>query len=98
MDPIGRTSRRHFIVSAWIMSAGGCAWAPVRSGLAVRRDDPDREPAKPISPEELEELRAQLVAAHNRIRTEAKLKRLTINRKLTAAAQRMPTTWPPVGR
>jgi uncharacterized protein YkwD len=87
MNPNGRISRRHIIVSAWLVAASGCAWVPVRPGPAFRRDDPDRSPAKPIAPEELEELRATVIEAHNRIRTEAKLKKLTVNRKLTAAAQ-----------
>ena len=69
------------------MAVAGCSWAPVRSGPAWRRDEPARAPAKPISPEELEELRAQVVEAHNTIRTEKKLKKLTVNRKLMAAAQ-----------
>ena len=50
-------------------------------------DEPRKTPAKPITPEELEELRTRIVEAHNTIRTEAKLKKLTLSRKLTAAAQ-----------
>jgi uncharacterized protein YkwD len=89
MNPTGRLSRRHFIVSACITAASGCAWPPVRSGSGpvLRRDDPERAPAKSIAPEELEESRAKLVEAHNRIRIEAKLKKLTVSRKLMAAAQ-----------
>lgn len=44
-------------------------------------------PSGPISPEQLEELRAQIVEAHNSLRAAAKLKKLTSNRKLTVAAQ-----------
>jgi uncharacterized protein YkwD len=87
MHAIGRTSRRHFIMNALAMAAAGCAGPPVRSGSSLRRDDRPPVPATPITPEELEELRAQIVEAHNQIRTEAKLKKLTVNRKLTAAAQ-----------
>jgi uncharacterized protein YkwD len=87
MNRTGWISRRHFIVSVCASAAAGCTWAPVRSGPTPPRDNPERGSAKPIAPEELEELRAKLVDAHNRIRTEAKLKKLTFNRKLTAAAQ-----------
>jgi uncharacterized protein YkwD len=87
MNPTKRISRRHLIMSAWVVAASGCTWAPVRSGPTPRRDDSDRGSAKPVAPEELEELQAKLVEAHNRIRAEAKVKKLTFNRKLTAAAQ-----------
>jgi uncharacterized protein YkwD len=88
MNHFGRTSRRHFIVSAWALAVAGCAWAPVRPGRAWARDDPpERSPAKAISPEELEDLRAEVVETHNKFRVEAKLKKLTVNRKLIAAAQ-----------
>jgi uncharacterized protein YkwD len=87
MTPTARTSHRQIILGAWLLVMSGCAWAPVRSGPSWRRDDPVRAPAKPLTPEELEAMRAELVEAHNRIRTEAKLKKLTPNRKLTAAAQ-----------
>jgi uncharacterized protein YkwD len=81
-------TRRHFIVSAWASASGGCAWAPARPGPAWSRDDPpDRSPAGAISPEELEDLRDQLIEAHDKVRVEAKLKKLTVNRKLMAAAQ-----------
>jgi uncharacterized protein YkwD len=87
MHSIGRTSRRLFIMNAWALAAAGCAGPPVRSGPSPRRDDQPPVPARPITPEELEELRAQIVEAHNKIREEAKLKKLTVNRKLMAAAQ-----------
>jgi uncharacterized protein YkwD len=88
MNSFGRMPRRHFIVSAWALASAGCAWAPVRPGPAWSRDDPpDRSPARAISPEELGDLRAQLVEAHIKVRVEAKQKTLTVNRKLMAAAQ-----------
>jgi uncharacterized protein YkwD len=87
MKPTGRISRHHFIMIACVVAAGGCAWAPLRPGRYARRDDPDRAPVKPIEPGELEATRTKLVEAHNRCRAEAKLKKLTPNRKLTAAAQ-----------
>jgi uncharacterized protein YkwD len=88
MNSLARTLRRHLLVSAWVMAATGCAWAPVRPGPVWSRDDPpDRAPARTISPEELEDLRTRLVEAHNRIRLDARLKKLTVNRKLMAAAQ-----------
>lgn len=87
MHPIGRTSRRVFIMNAWAMAAAGCAGPPVRSVPSLRHDDRPPIPAGPITPEELEELRSQIVGAHNKIREEARLKKLTVNRKLMAAAQ-----------
>jgi uncharacterized protein YkwD len=87
MNPIGRTPRRHFMMNAMILATTGCAGASVRSGPSLRRDDRPRVPPAPITPEELEEVRAQIVEAHNTIRGEAKLKKLAVNRKLTAAAQ-----------
>ncbi len=70
------------------MMAGGCAWAPVRPAPSRSREDrPEKTSAREISPEELEALRSRLVESHNKIRTEAKLKKLTVNRKLMAAAQ-----------
>jgi uncharacterized protein YkwD len=87
MHPIGRTSRRLFIMNAWAIAAVGCAGPPVRSGPSLQRDDRQPDPVRPITPEELEEMRAQIVEAHNKIREEAKLKKLTVNRKLMAAAQ-----------
>jgi uncharacterized protein YkwD len=53
----------------------------------VRSDEPRKAPANPISQEELEELNTRIVEEHNRIRTERKLKKLTVSRTLTAAAQ-----------
>jgi uncharacterized protein YkwD len=74
-------------MSALTSVAAGCSSQPVRSSPALQRDDPTRSPSKPISPVELDELRTQVVEAHNKIRAEAKLTKLTVNRKLTAAAQ-----------
>jgi uncharacterized protein YkwD len=87
MHSIGRISRRHFIMNAWLMAAAGCAGPPVRSGPSLRRDDRPPVPDGPITPQELDELRAQIVEAHNKIREDARLKKLTVNRKLMAAAQ-----------
>jgi uncharacterized protein YkwD len=87
MTRIPRPSRRQFLITACWVTAAGCSWAPVRSGPARRGDDPAQVPVEPISPEELEELRTQIVEAHNKFRSEAKLKKLTVNRKLMAAAQ-----------
>jgi uncharacterized protein YkwD len=87
MGPIGRTSRRLFIMSAWTMAVAGCAGPPVRSGSPLRRGDQPPVPSGPITPEELEALRTQIVEALNNIREAAKLKKLTVNRKLMAAAQ-----------
>ena len=88
MDPFGRMPRRHFLVSAWAIAAAGCAWVPFRPGpVRSREDRPEKPPAKTIPPEELDDLRAHLIEAHNKIRTAAKLKKLTVNRKLMAAAQ-----------
>ena len=87
MTTTRRTSRRHLLMSAWTLAATGCSWVPVRLGPARRGDDPPEPPTGPITPEELEELRTQVVEAHNAIRADAKLKKLTVNRKLMAAAQ-----------
>jgi uncharacterized protein YkwD len=88
MSTLRWSPRRHFLVSAWALLAVGCTWAPVRpSPFRSRVDPPEDRPAKKLSPEELEELRDNLIEAHNKIRTEAKLKKLTVNRKLMAAAQ-----------
>jgi len=87
MNRFRRMSRRHFVVSAWAMAAAGCAWVPMRSGASLGGDEPRRPPAEPMSPEELEQLRIRIVDAHNAFRADAKLKRLTVSRKLTAAAQ-----------
>jgi uncharacterized protein YkwD len=80
-------SRRHFMVSAWAMVAAGCAWVPMRFGASLEGDEPRKPSAEPITPEELDELRTRIVESHNVFRTDAKLKTLTVNRKLTAAAQ-----------
>ena len=85
MKSIGSTSRRRFIAGAWILAASGCAWAPERSFPSPRGGVPGQ--ARGIMPEELEELRTEIVEAHNRIRTEAKLRKFTPSRRLTAAAQ-----------
>jgi uncharacterized protein YkwD len=70
------------------MAAAGCAGAPpVRSGSSPRFDEPGTFPSKPLSPEELEAFRTRILEAHNKLRTEAKLKKVTLSRKLTAAAQ-----------
>lgn len=87
MNRLGRISRRQLLAIACTIASGGCAWAPVRTGPPRPQDEPGKPPSGPISPEELEELRSRIVDAHNRIRTEAKLKKLTVSRKLTAAAQ-----------
>jgi uncharacterized protein YkwD len=87
MNPLGQVSRRLFVVSASTLTILGCAWAPMRSGASPPGDDPKKTPPTPIAPEELEALRTRIVEAHNEIRTEAKLRKLTLNRKLTAAAQ-----------
>lgn len=87
MNPFARSSRRRFLASAWIIVGSGCSWAPLRSGAPAGRDDPPKKSAVPISPEELEELRTRIVDAHNKIRSEAKLPKLTPSRKLTLAAQ-----------
>jgi uncharacterized protein YkwD len=87
MNRFRPTTRRRFVMSAWAVAAAGCAWAPMRSGRSPRGDEPGKAPAKPLSPEELEEYRTRIVEAHNKIRTEAKLKKLTLSKKLTVAAQ-----------
>jgi uncharacterized protein YkwD len=86
MNRFARTTRRHFVMIAWALTAG-CAWAPVRPGAAMRDDEPKKYPVKPISPEDLEDLRTQILDAHNEFRADAKLRKLIPNRKLTAAAQ-----------
>lgn len=87
MTRIGRTSRRQLLAIALTFAAPGCTWAPIRSGPSPRQDHPKKTPAKPLSPEELEELRTRIIEAHNKIRTEARLKKLTASKKLTSAAQ-----------
>lgn len=87
MDRPGQTSRRWILAIACTIASGGCAWGPVRIAPSRRQDNPRKPPSEPISPEELEDLRTRIVEAHNRIRTEAKLKKFTISPKLTAAAQ-----------
>jgi uncharacterized protein YkwD len=87
MPVSSRSLRRRFLMSAWMFAVMGCSWAPVRFSPAPRGDDPRNAPATPITPEELEDLRDEVVAAHNAIRAGAKLKKLTVDRKLTSAAQ-----------
>lgn len=89
MDLSPRTSRRRFLLSAWIATAPGCAWAPARSGsgLPPRSVQPPDGPSEPIAPEELEELRSRIVEAHDKIRANVRLGKLVPSRKLTLAAQ-----------
>ncbi len=66
------------------MAARGRPCDPARP---ARRDDPDRASGEADLAGGAGDLRTELVEAHNTIRTEAKLKKLTLNSKLTAAAQ-----------
>ncbi len=80
-------TRRLVVAIVWGLTAAGCAWMPGRPVIIRGGDDPGERMPRPATPEELEALRTRIVDAHNVFRADAKLKRLTINRKLTAAAQ-----------
>jgi uncharacterized protein YkwD len=85
MNPFDPISRRHFVVGAWTSAVAGYAGPLAKSSASVQGHEPER--AQAIAPEELEQVRNQIVEAHNTMRAEAKLKKVTLNRKLTAAAQ-----------
>lgn len=80
-------TRRRLIAIVWVLTISGCAWMPGRPVSIRGGDEPGERMPRPATPEELETLRAQIVDDHNVFRAEARLKRLTVNRKLTAAAQ-----------
>ncbi|MHB1556819.1 MAG: CAP domain-containing protein, partial [Isosphaeraceae bacterium] len=86
-ESTGMPTRRRLIAMVWVLTATGCSWMPAHPVSIRGGDDPGERMPRPATPEELEALRTQIVDAHNAFRTDAKLKRLTINRKLTAAAQ-----------
>ena len=82
------------ILAAWAVVVAGCALASIRSDPVAYADPQEKPPAKASPAPDLEELRDQIVEAHNEIRTAAKLNSLSFSKKLNAAAQRMPWTWP----
>jgi uncharacterized protein YkwD len=74
------------ILAAWVAIVVGCAWSPLRPDPQSSRDRSFRS-RKTIPEPVLESLRTQVVEAHNRIRSEAKLNTLEVSEKLQAAAQ-----------
>src|SRR5438105_5298071 len=74
------------VMAAWAAIVAGCASAPPRP------DPPSLHQTDAPPPEErpepdLASLRAQVVEAHNRIRTQAKLPTLEVSERLQAAAE-----------
>ncbi len=81
MHAIERNARRYTIVVALTALLLGCASAAIRS-------DPPREPSQKARPApDLDEHRDRIVEAHNRIRADERLNKLSVSKKLQAAAQ-----------
>jgi uncharacterized protein YkwD len=93
MNAFGKRVRRLAILAAGSALVAGCASAPIRSSPAAYADPPDKSAvkakAKPKAspPQDLEDLRDQILEAHNQIRLAARLHSLSVSKRLQAAAQ-----------
>lgn len=87
MESTPKATRRTFFRRSWIAAIAAIGGASARSSDLPQGDEPRKPALEPIPPEELEALRAQVVEAHNTIRSEAKLRKFIVSKKLTAAAQ-----------
>ena len=75
------------IVAACAAILAGCASASIRSN-PLSSFGQSQEPSRDASPApDLEDLRDQVVEAHNRIRADGKLNKLSVSKKLQSAAQ-----------
>jgi len=74
-------------VAACLSWVAGCASAPARQGQDAPVDPSQAGSDSKISESKIADLRSKVVSAHNRARTEAKLRTLEVNERLDAAAQ-----------
>jgi uncharacterized protein YkwD len=87
MHAFARRARGFPIVAMCAAILAGCASASIRSQPLSSSDPPQESPQEAIPAPDLEDLRDQIVAAHNRIRADGKLNKLSVSKKLQAAAQ-----------
>ncbi len=87
MNAFAKQVRGLPILAAWAVVVAGCASASIRSDPVAYADPQEKPPAKASPAPDLEELRDQIVEAHNEIRIAAKLNSLSFSKKLNAAAQ-----------
>ncbi len=80
-------SRVFPILTACTATLVGCSWAPIRSAPFSPFNQPEKPSAKANPADNLEDLRLDILEAHNRIRVEAKLNKFSVSKKLQAAAQ-----------
>ena len=87
MHRFARWARGFPIAAVCATILAGCASASIRSH-PFSSIDQTQEPSQNARPApDLEELRDQIVEAHNRIRSDEKLNKLSVSKKLNAAAQ-----------
>ena len=87
MHAFKRRSRGFSILSACTAALVGCASAPIRSAPFSPFNRPEKPAPKASPADNLEDLRLEILEAHNRIRVDAKLNKLSVSKKLQAAAQ-----------
>ncbi len=87
MNALGKLARGFSIMALCAAVVTGCVSASIRSDPRASSDPPKKAPSKASPTPDLEDLRDEIVAAHNRIRTAAKLHSFSVSKKLQAAAQ-----------
>jgi uncharacterized protein YkwD len=87
MNAFRKFVRGFTIMAVWAAVVAGCASASIRSDPLSSSDPPKKSTSKASPAPDLDDLRDQIVEAHNRIRTAAKLHSLSVSKKLQAAAQ-----------
>ncbi len=87
MHAFKRRSRVFSISSACMAVLMGCSSAPIRSAPFSPFSQAEKSAPKASPADNLDDLRIEILEAHNRIRVEAKLSKLSVSKKLQAAAQ-----------
>ena len=87
MHTFSRWASGYPIAAVWAAILVGCVSASIRSNPPPSLGQPEESSKQSHSAPDLENHRDQIVEAHNRIRSQQKLNKLSVSKKLQAVAQ-----------